>query len=353
MRKVPLSAQTPTNAPYPPSSANVKLTADGPERSTPEKQAFFAVTLLYHSSQFLEHDTGAHPESSARLLHIQKRLEESGLAALCPTPPWQPVREAELLAVHDQGYLAELESIVARGGGMLDSDTVVSSRSLDVARLAAGAACDAVRQVVSGMDSTALCLLRPPGHHAMRRRAMGFCLFGNVALAARCALDQCGLDRVLIVDWDVHHGNGTQDMFYNDERVGFFSSHRWPFYPGTGAADETGAAAGLGFTRNLPLEFGTSRRECLTQFADELTSFAARIKPQLVLVSAGFDAHRTDPIGSLGWETEDYAALTELIEQVAADYSGRRIVSVLEGGYNPPVLAECVETHLRGLMKHP
>ena len=136
----------------------------------------------------------------------------------------------------------------------------------DVARLAAGAACDAVERVLRGEDSTALCLVRPPGHHALRRRAMGFCLFGNVAIAARMALDEYGLDRVLVVDWDVHHGNGTQDMFYDDGRVGFFSIHRWPFYPGTGAADETGAGDGLGATRNLPTPFGTPRRDYLDAF---------------------------------------------------------------------------------------
>jgi acetoin utilization deacetylase AcuC-like enzyme len=178
---------------------------------------------------------------------------------------------------------------------------------------------------------------------------MGFCLLGNVAIAARLATTELGLDRVLIVDWDVHHGNGTQDIFYEDPRVGFFSAHRWPFYPGTGAADETGRGAGLGATKNLPLAFGTSRRDYLARFGDELTAFAAAMRPQLVLISAGFDAHAADPIGSLGLETEDFGELTRMVRGVAEDYAGGRIVSVLEGGYNPPVLADCVALHLEGL----
>jgi acetoin utilization deacetylase AcuC-like enzyme len=265
-------------------------------------------------------------------------------------PVWTPAEEAQLLAVHDRAYLEQLAAITGRGGGQLDADTVVSPSSYDVARLAAGAACDAVRRVVTGDDSHALCLSRPPGHHALQRRAMGFCLLGNVAVAARFAIDQLGLDRVLIVDWDVHHGNGTQDMFYDDDQAAYFSIHRWPFYPGTGADDETGAGAGLGFTRNLPTAFGTPRREQLSQFAGELADFAAHVKPQLVIISAGFDGHALDPIGSLGLETEDFGELTRAVLAVADDHCHGRVVSVLEGGYNPPVLADCVALHLEGLM---
>ena len=217
--------------------------------------------------------------------------------------------------------------------------------------LAAGAACDAVRRVLAGEDASALCLVRPPGHHALRRRAMGFCLLGHVAVAARWALDKAGLDRALIVDWDVHHGNGTQDMFYDDPRIGYLSIHRWPFYPGTGAADETGAGSGLGFTRNLPIAFGTPRRDYLAAFADGLAKFAAHVKPQLVLVSAGFDAHAADPIGSLGLETEDFGELTRTVAEIACDHCQGRMVSVLEGGYNPPVLAETIAVHLEQLLR--
>ncbi len=175
---------------------------------------------------------------------------------------------------------------------------------------------------------------------------MGFCLLGNVAIAARTAVQRLGLNRVLIVDWDVHHGNGTQAMFWKDPQVGFFSIHRWPFYPGTGDANETGAGDGLGTIANVPLEYGVSRKTFLETFTSKLQSFADRIKPQLVLISAGFDAHHADPIGSLGLETEDFATLTDVVTGIADQFCGGRVVSVLEGGYNPDALAESVEAHL-------
>ena len=309
------------------------------------------MTLLYADRRFLDHDTGRHPECSNRLEHITRLLDSSGVADRCVRPTWQPAGDAELHAVHDADYLDAVAALAGRGGGRIDADTVVSSASFDVARLAAGAACDAVRRVVGGEDRSALCLVRPPGHHAVADRAMGFCLLGNVAVAARVALDELQLARVLIVDWDVHHGNGTQDMFYDEGRVGYFSAHRWPFYPGTGAADETGRGDGLGATKNLPIEFGTPRRDYLSRFAGELDAFAGRIKPQLVLISAGFDSHAADPIGSLGLETEDFAELTRIVQAVANDHAAGRIVSVLEGGYNPPVLAECVAVHLEELCR--
>jgi acetoin utilization deacetylase AcuC-like enzyme len=309
------------------------------------------MTLLYADRRFLDHDTGPHPESAVRLEHIYGLLDSSGLANRCRRPVWSPAADADLQRVHGAEYVAAVAALAKRGGGRIDADTVVSRESFDVARYGAGAACDAVRRVIAGEDKTGLCLIRPPGHHAVADRAMGFCLLGNVAIAARVAIDELQLDRVLVVDWDVHHGNGTQDMFYEDPRVGFFSAHRWPFYPGTGAADETGRGDGLGTTKNLPVAFGTPRRDYLARFSNELERFAARMKPQLVLISAGFDAHTADPIGSLGLETEDFAELTRVVQTLANDYADGRIVSVLEGGYNPPVLAECVALHLERLLE--
>lgn len=310
------------------------------------------MTLLYADARFRDHLTGNHPESPVRLEAIERHLQAAGLADRCVRPAWQPARDAELLAVHEGDYLQSVTELCRRGGGRLDADTVASADSYDVARLAAGAACDAVRRVVAGEERTALCLCRPPGHHALTDRAMGFCLLGNIAIAARIALEELQLDRVLIVDWDVHHGNGTQDLFYEDARAAFFSIHRWPFWPGTGAADETGSGDGLGATRNLPVALGTSRRDYLTRCADELTAFAQRWKPQLVLVSAGFDSHAADPIGSLGLETEDFAELTQTVRAVADNHAAGRVVSLLEGGYNPPVLADCVAVHLEGLLQN-
>ncbi len=308
------------------------------------------MTLLYYDSRFLDHDTGAHPERPERLRQILARLDQRGVAARCEWPEWSPASRERVARVHHPGYVDRIAALADRGGGQPDSDTVVSPQSYDVAMLAAGAACDAVDQVVSGLSKTAFCVVRPPGHHALADRAMGFCLFNNIAIAACVARDEYDLNRVLIVDWDVHHGNGTQDSFYDDGRVGFFSCHRWPFYPGTGDVDETGTGDGLGATCNLPTTLGTSRETYLGHFTTELEKFAARIRPELVLVSAGFDSHRADPIGSLGLEVEDFAELTAIVNSIANAHADGRIVSILEGGYNPPVLAECVETHLRGLM---
>jgi acetoin utilization deacetylase AcuC-like enzyme len=308
------------------------------------------MTLLYTDPRFLDHDTGRHPERALRLQKTTAHLQSTGLAAQCAKPGCQPASLERIGRVHQPVYVESIAALAARGGGRPESDTVVSPASFDVARLAAGAAADAVDRVVNGEDRTALCLVRPPGHHALSDSAMGFCLFNNVAVAARVATDEHQLDRLLIVDWDVHHGNGTQDTFYADGRVGFFSAHRWPFYPGTGAEDETGTGDGLGATRNLPVAFGTVREKYRDLFRLELEQLAARIRPQLVLVSAGFDAHREDPIGSLGLEAEDFANLTRIVRDVANVHADGRVVSILEGGYNPTRLAECVAAHLTELL---
>jgi len=306
------------------------------------------MTLLYYDPRFLDHDTGEHPECAERLRAVIGHLDTSGLVTRCQRPDWHPATDAQLLATHAAQHLSALENLAASGGGRADPDTVVVPASVEVARLAAGAVSDAVAQVVAGDAERALCLVRPPGHHALPERAMGFCLFNNVAVAAAAALAG-GLERILIVDWDVHHGNGTQACFYDDPRVGFFSVHRWPFYPGTGAAAETGTGDGLGTTRNLPLAFGTSRADYRSHVLRELEDFTQRIKPELVLISAGFDAHHADPVGSLGLEVEDFLWLTQSVRDIAGVFAEDRLVSILEGGYNPPVLAECVAAHLREL----
>ena len=308
------------------------------------------MTLLYTDPFFQQHQTGVHPERPLRLAAIEAHLSETGLLEKCARPKWEPATSEQLARVHAKKYIDELRAYAAAGGGQIESDTVVSPQSYDVAQFAAGAVCDAVARVLRGEDSSALCLVRPPGHHALHSGAMGFCLFNNIAVGARAALHEHRLDRVLVVDWDVHHGNGTQASFWEDEQVGFFSAHRWPFYPGTGDGNETGSGAGLGYTRNMPVELGITRKDYLAKFASELESFASKIRPQLVLISAGFDAHRQDPIGSLGLETEDFAELTRIVQGVADGFSQGKIVSVLEGGYNPKRLAESVEAHLNELL---
>jgi acetoin utilization deacetylase AcuC-like enzyme len=306
--------------------------------------------LLYAHPNFLRHETGAHPECPERLESIAGKLDELGLPARCTRPEWAPATNEQLSLVHESGYPARLEEFVEDGGGRIEIDTVVSRESANVARLAAGAVCDATARIVRGDDKQALCLVRPPGHHALPGSAMGFCLYNNVAVAARFATRKLGLDRVLIVDWDVHHGNGTQDMFYGDSQVGFLSIHRWPFYPGTGSEEETGTGDGLGATVNLPIRFGTSRKDYLDALRSGLEQFAAKLRPQLVILSAGFDAHRLDPVGSLELETEDYRSLTEIVQNVAAEYAGGRLVSALEGGYHREALAESVALHLETLL---
>ncbi len=309
------------------------------------------MTLLYCPPCFLDHETGNHPERADRIRQIPERLRRAGLLEQCRQPEFKPAGRRQLARVHSPAYIDEVWAYAKSGGGYIESDTVVSPASYDVALMAAGSVCDAVERIVRGEDTQGLCLVRPPGHHATVNRAMGFCLFNNIAVAARLAIDSLGLSRVLIVDWDIHHGNGTQAAFWEDPQVGFLSIHRWPFYPGTGDADETGAGRGLGATLNLPIEYGTSRKNYLAAFAAGLERFAAKIKPQLVLLSAGFDAHRLDPVGDLGLETEDFTPLTNLTLDVADAYAGGRLVSVLEGGYDPTLLADCVELHLAEMLK--
>jgi acetoin utilization deacetylase AcuC-like enzyme len=309
------------------------------------------MTLLYYDPLFLQHDTGNHPENAGRLIPIVRQFDMPPYARATRAENWEPASTTQLELVHGADHIARVQAVAQRGGGNLDPDTVLSRASFDAARLAAGAVCDAVSQVVRGADHSALCLVRPPGHHALPSRAMGFCLFGNIAVGARWAIRELGLDRVLVVDWDVHHGNGTQDVFWRDSQVGFFSMHRYPFYPGSGAAGETGQGAGLGTTHNLPVRFGTPRADQLAAFRFELEEFANEIRPQLVLISAGFDSHRDDPVGSLGLESEDFSTLTEAVLDVAAVHAEGRVVSVLEGGYNPTALAACVGLHLEELLE--
>jgi acetoin utilization deacetylase AcuC-like enzyme len=309
--------------------------------------------LLYSGPCFLRHETGVHPENPQRLMGLDNRLQRNGLGLACVRPIWGPVSRQRLLRVHDGLYVDWIRSVSEMGGGALEPDTMAGAESYDVALLAAGAVCDATVRVLSGENRQALCLVRPPGHHALAQEAMGFCLFNNVAIAAKMATDELGVDRVLIVDWDIHHGNGTQAAFWEDPRVGFLSMHRWPFYPGTGAEDERGAGRGLGTTVNLPTKYGTPRQQILNRFSGALESLAAKVRPELVLISAGFDAHRLDPIGDLGLETEDFVTMTEWVLDAAQAYAGGRVVSVLEGGYHPAVMADCIEAHLRTMIERP
>ena len=309
------------------------------------------MTLLYSDPLFLKHVTGKHPERPERLQAVTARLERDGLAARCRRVAWEPATVEQVTLSHTREYVDEVRTLAERGGGRIEADTIVSADSYRVSLHAAGAVCDAVKRVVGHEEKRALCLVRPPGHHALRDGAMGFCLFGNVAIGARYATKQLALDRVLIVDFDVHHGNGTQHAFWSDGQVGFLSIHRWPFYPGSGRAEETGTGRGLGSIVNLPVEMGTARDDYLKRYRTEVEKLAARVRPQLVIVSAGFDAHHDDPIGSLGLETEDFQPLTDTLLDIADTYAEGRLVSVLEGGYNTTALADSVALHLQRLLE--
>ena len=308
------------------------------------------MTLLCYDSLFLEHDTGGHPESAERLQTVWSHLQSRNFDQDCSLGTWSPATAEQVSRVHPESYIKVIRQSSELGGGQIEADTIVSALSYDAAMHAAGAVCYCVEEVVAGRHPNALSLVRPPGHHARPVNAMGFCLFNHIAVAAKHATEALGVDRVLVIDWDVHHGNGTQEMFYESENIGFFSVHRSPFYPGTGKESETGRGAGLGSTLNVELDFGVTRSDYMHAFERGLEEIAARIKPDLIMISAGFDAHRSDPIGSLGLEVEDFAELTSLAQKCADAYCDGRIVSMLEGGYNPMMLAQCVESHLVELM---
>jgi len=310
------------------------------------------MTLLYTDPLYLEHNTGRHPENADRLRAVTAKLDATGLAKKCTAGKFEPLAADAVARLHGKKVVEAVKTLAEHGGGRLDVDTVVSPKSYAVGLAAAGACVAAVEAVLAGTDKTALCLVRPPGHHATPTRSMGFCLFNNIALAAHHARTVRQLDRVLIVDWDVHHGNGTQDVFYEDGSVFFYSVHRFGhgFYPGTGSADETGAGKGLGATLNVPVAFGTPRAEYHAAFRAGLEKAARAIRPQLVLVSAGFDAHAQDPIGSLGLEVEDFTTLTREVLAVAKTHADGRVVCCLEGGYNRDRLAESVQVTLEELL---
>jgi len=268
---------------------------------------------------------------------------------LCALTP-RPAAEEDLRLVHSPDYLRVVERDVAQGEGVLSTgDTDLSARSLEAARLAAGGVLAAVDAVAAGRVRRAFCAVRPPGHHASADRGMGFCIFNNVALAARWAQRRHGAQRVLIADWDVHHGNGTQAIFYADPSVFFFSTHQWPAYPGTGAAGETGAGAGRGFTLNCPFAPGAGGREIVSAFRERLLPAMRRFQPDFVLVSAGFDSRAGDPLGRFTLSDDDFAELTRLLIGVAEEYAGGRLVSVLEGGYALDGLASAAGAHVAAL----
>lgn len=309
-------------------------------------------TGIVRDPRSVEHLTGdGHPERPERVTVIERRLDEAGLFEATRLVRPVAADATQILRCHTADYLETVRRDVASGNAALSTgDTSVSARSYEVALLAAGGVCAAVDAVFAGEVRNAFALVRPPGHHATPDKGMGFCLFNNVAIAARHAQAVHGAARVLVADWDVHHGNGTQDIFFEDGSVLFFDTHQHPLYPGTGLAHETGRGAGEGLTINCPFPAGAGRAEILTAFRERLLPAADAFRPDLVLVSAGFDSRIDDPLGSFRLTDDDFAELTTLLADVAARHCDGRLVSTLEGGYNLAGLASAATAHVRALV---
>jgi len=297
---------------------------------------------------FLRHNADiAHPERPARLAAIIESLDRQGLLGAMTPVAVEPVSAADLERVHPRSHIATIE--MARGQH-LDPDTFVSEESPEIALLVAGAVVEAARRVWTGELINAFCAVRPPGHHALAERAMGFCLYNNVAIAATALCHDTPGTRVFILDWDVHHGNGTQAIFYENPNVLYASLHQYPFYPGTGSAAETGRGAGKGMTVNVPLSSGAGDDQFIGAIQSILDQHAISFKPDIVLLSAGFDAHKFDSLGGLNVTTEAFAKATSLVADFAHETCHGRIVSVLEGGYDLSALAASASVHVSELI---
>jgi acetoin utilization deacetylase AcuC-like enzyme len=309
-------------------------------------------TAIIHHPVFREHETGEHhPERPERYEVVMRALrEDEGLWAELLELEAVVAPRGDVQACHTPQHYKTVERVVSEGTSYLDADTVVSMRSLDAALRAAGGACRAVDAVMSGEARRAFVPARPPGHHATSEHAMGFCLFNNVAIAARYAQTRYAeIERVAIVDWDVHHGNGTQGIFYDDPSVFFFSMHQYPWYPGTGARGENGVSRGRGYTLNAPVRASTRATEQRRMFDAALEEISGKFQPDLIIISAGFDAHESDPLGQLLLKDEDFVQMTRTVNQWAATACKGRVVSCLEGGYNLDTLGQTVRAHVRAL----
>ena len=307
--------------------------------------------FVYHP-QYLEHDMGpGHPESPDRLRAIVGRLEHTGILSRLVQISPAPASDEWIMQVHTAAYVETLKRRAPTSGRVsLDPDTSMSAGSLAAAYLAAGGTLAAADAIMTGSVEHAFCAVRPPGHHAEGDRAMGFCLFNNVAIAARYLQRRHALARILIVDWDVHHGNGTQHTFNNDPTVLFFSTHQYPYYPGTGRATETGEGQGAGATINVPMNAGEGNDTYREVFHKVLMPAADAFQPDFVIVSAGFDAHKDDPLAGMGLTEEGYADLTRMVLSIARRHSQGRLLSCLEGGYHLQALSASVERHLLTLL---
>ncbi|MBX7059429.1 MAG: histone deacetylase [Leptospirales bacterium] len=305
---------------------------------------------FFYDELFLQHDTGpGHPETARRLSAIHDRLQQQSyfgqLAMLAP----RRASVEELSLCHEPDYINAARQFCTKGGGRLDADTVVSGESYRAAELAAGAGLQAADAMLSGTIDRAFLLLRPPGHHSLRSSSMGFCLFNNIAITARY-LREKGLQRVAIIDWDVHHGNGTEAEFYEDPSVLFISTHQYPFYPGSGAAEDCGRGPGLGATLNVPMARGSGDADFRQAFGEQILPALDNFAPEALLISAGFDAHERDPLAALELKSSSYEWMTHRLREIAERHARGRMLSFLEGGYDLPALAESAEAHCAALL---
>ncbi|MFW6181198.1 MAG: histone deacetylase [Spirochaetota bacterium] len=316
-------------------------------------RSLLVTTGVVRDPIYLEHDTGTyHPESPRRLQVLYRMLDEEPLPSLCQVSPRRAGLE-EICYVHTESYVRHVASLENRARASLDPDTLLSPRSFQAALFAAGGVLSGIDLVMEGELDNGFALVRPPGHHAEADYGKGFCIFNNIAVGAEHALRHHGVERILIVDWDLHHGNGTQHSFYQDNRVLYFSTHQYPYYPGTGGVHETGTGAGEGFTVNVPMEIGCGDGEFYRVYSSILEPIARCFAPQLVLVSAGFDAYMVDPLGGMELTPAGFAALARLVMGIAADHAGGRLLLALEGGYNLEGLQECVKQVLKQLAGEP
>jgi acetoin utilization deacetylase AcuC-like enzyme len=307
-------------------------------------------TAYVYDPLYLEHDEPTHPENSRRLEQTMRHLQQADLLERLKKIDARDACIEEVAAVHDPRYIEEIRAAAAGQRGWLDMDTYVGPHSYAAALRAAGGLLQAVQGVLQGEANNAFALVRPPGHHAVAGRAMGFCLFNNVAIAARYARREFALERVLIVDFDLHHGNGTQDAFYEDPAVLYFSTHQYPYYPGTGHYQETGRGAGQGYTVNVPLPAGVGDAGYERVFAEILAPVARRYRPQLILASAGYDAHWADPLGGMLLSVTGYASMTRTLVALAEELCQGRLVLTLEGGYSLEALAASIAATFSALL---
>ncbi|MBU7006626.1 histone deacetylase family protein [Phosphitispora fastidiosa] len=297
---------------------------------------------LVYDPIYLEHDTGSHPENFRRLEYILEALDDYGIRDRMVEIGAEEASVEQVAMFHGPAYIEKVARFAQQGGGYLDPDTVVSSKSYEAALMAAGGVTAAVDSVIEGTVDSAFALVRPPGHHAKADRSMGFCLFNNVVIGAIHARKTYGIERILIVDWDVHHGNGIAEAFHGDPGVLYFSTHQQGIFPHTGSASDAGSGAGEGYTINVPLNRWTGDSGLYIAFTQILEPVARQFKPQLIMVSAGFDAHYADPLAGLEMTIGGYARLAEIVKRIAASECGGRIVAALEGGYNLGVVGHAV-----------